>query len=386
MNESETPSIPTPPRSSSGSTDAALPPENLERTILFPCDHCGAELRFDIGAQALDCAHCGFSKNLEIDPDAAIEERDYRDLIRGLAERRKTAPAAGDSTGEIDCSSCGAVVRFEDALTSTTCAFCGIPLQLERAHDPPHRVPVDGVLPFSIDKPQARQMLTKWIKSRWFAPSGLMAGVRRDRFNGVYTPYWTFDSLTLVAYTGLRGTHYWETRGSGKNRRRVRKTSWSPVSGRFQRLFDDVLALASTALPSKRAAQLEPWPLERCVPFNPELMVGLLARTYDIEPEVGFDAASLRIKQALEREVRQRIGGDQQQISSLEISHEAISCKHLLLPVWMMTYRFRKKAYQVLINGATGEVNGERPYSWIKIAASVLAGLALAGIAIWLLR
>jgi hypothetical protein len=92
MNESETPALPTPHRASAGSTDAALPPEDLQRTVLFSCDHCGAELRFDIGAQALDCSHCGFSKKLESDPDSEIEERDYRELIRGLAERRKTAP------------------------------------------------------------------------------------------------------------------------------------------------------------------------------------------------------------------------------------------------------------------------------------------------------
>lgn len=376
----------TAPRASAGSTEADLAPEDLKRTIVFSCEQCGAELRFNIGAQTLHCSHCGFNKTLTVNPDTAVEERDYRKLIRGLTERRKQAPVDGDRTREIECSSCGAVVRFEATLTSTACAFCGIPLQLETAHDPPHRVLVDGVLPFSIDRPTARQALTKWVRSRWFAPTGLKHGARQGNFNGVYTPYWTFDSLTMVAYTGLRGTDYWDTQGSGKNRRRVRKTRWSPVSGQFQRLFDDVLALASTALPTRRAVRLEPWPLDRCVSFNPELLAGLLARTYDIEPEHGFETACQRIERALQQDVRQRIGGDRQQITSLNTTHEAVTCKQLLLPVWLMTYRFRAKAYQVLVNGATGEVDGERPYSWIKIGLAVLAGVILVGIASRLLR
>ena len=46
--------------------------------------------------------------------------------------------------------------------------------------------------------------------------------------------------------------------------------------------------------------------------------------------------------------------------------------KHLLLPVWILAYKYGEKTYQVVVNAATGEVQGERPYSWIKITLFVM--------------
>ncbi|HRX84242.1 MAG TPA: hypothetical protein P5572_04410 [Phycisphaerae bacterium] len=277
------------------------------------------------------------------------------------------------------CGSCGATVTFVGTLTSQDCAYCGAPLQLEHAHDAAQRIPVDGVLPFAVERDRAHANLRDWVKSRWFAPNAFKKQGAEGRFNGLYTPYWTYDSLTFTHYTGQRGEHYWVTVGTGKNKRRERRTRWYPASGKFQRFFDDVLVVGARDLPQKRLDALEPWPLHQCVPFAPELLAGFLARTYDVELDEGFGVARTRIDAALQLDVRQRIGGDVQRIHSIDTRYDAIRFKHLLLPVWMLAYRFREKAYQVVINAATGEVQGDRPYSWAKIALTVLAGLALIG-------
>ena len=52
--------------------------------------------------------------------------------------------------------------------------------------------------------------------------------------------------------------------------------------------------------------------------------------------------------------------------------------KHLLLPVWLLAYRYRERVFQVLVNASTGEVDGERPYSAWKIATAIIAGTLLA--------
>ena len=54
--------------------------------------------------------------------------------------------------------------------------------------------------------------------------------------------------------------------------------------------------------------------------------------------------------------------------------------KHILLPVWMLVYRFHDKPYRVYVNASTGEVQGERPYSAWKIAFAILAAVAAVGI------
>jgi hypothetical protein len=249
-----------------------------------------------------------------------------------------------------------------------------------------HRVPVDGVVPFQIDRRTAAQNLRRWIKSRWFAPTEFTKRGTRDKFNGIYLPYWTFDSMTDTSYTGRRGDHYWVTQGSGKKKRRVRRTRWRNVSGRFQQFFDDIIVVAATGLPLKRIRALEPWPLERSIPFDRGLLAGFLARTYDIELEPGFATAREKIRQALEVETRRRIGGDTQQVTSMNTAHAAVTFKHLLLPLWMLAYRFKGKTYQVVVNAATGEVQGDRPWSWVKIALASVAGAIFVALVYYFVR
>jgi len=346
----------------------------------FPCEECGADLEFHIGVQSLKCPYCGHVKAISLDPDAVVAERDFREMLANIADRR-SRDQRDEQQGfkEVRCASCGGTVRFTGTLTSSQCAYCGGPLQLDNVHDSADRIPVDGVLAFQLDRRQAWENLRSWIKSRWFAPSDFKKYGIEGRFNGVYLPFWTFDALTHNRYVGLRGEHYWVTVGSGKSRRRVMRTRWYPASGAFQRFFDDVLVVAGTGLPTRRLDALEPWPLKQCVPFRQEMLSGFLARTYDVELDAGFDQARTIIDAAVADEVRRRIGGDVQQVQSVVTRYDAVTYKHLLLPVWMLAYRFRDKPYQVVVNAGTGEVQGDRPYSGIKITLAVLAGLAATG-------
>ena len=122
----------------------------------------------------------------------------------------------------------------------------------------------------------------------------------------------------------------------------------------------------------------ERWTLGKCGPVNQEMLAGYLARTYEIELDSGFREAKGRIEDKLDSDVRSRIGGDVQRVHSIRTHYSAISFKHLLLPVWLLAYRYNEKVYQVMINAGTGEVQGERPYSWVKITLTVLAGVAVA--------
>lgn len=377
------PAIPM-PTSSSGTTQIDARPGDDNAPRAFPCEGCGAVLTFNIGEQNLACSHCGFVKSIALDADAVVAEQDFHGQLRRQVELRGQDRHDEEGCREVRCDACGATVRFAGTLTSSECAYCGLPLQLDHAHDATRRVPVDGVLPFLVEREKARGNLRQWVCSRWFAPNDFKARGVQGRFNGVYLPYWSFDTLTATHYIGERGEHYWVTVGTGKNKRRVRRTHWYPASGTFQRFFDDVLTFAATGLPVHRITALEPWPLNRCAPFKQEVLAGFLARTYDIPLDDGFIDARSRIDQAIRAEVRQRIGGDTQRIHSVHSRYDAITYKHLLLPVWMLAYRYRENTYQVVVNASTGEVQGDRPYSWVKILFAVLSALALAGAAAYL--
>ena len=240
---------------------------------IFPCESCGSDLEFNIGEQALKCPYCGHVKQIERRLEGELLEQDFHTMLEHIRQWREQAqtkkvnadPDATEAESthrELRCGSCGGNVEFYGTLTSTFCPYCGSPVQLEKAHkSEAHRIPVDGVLPFQIDRDHAKENLSHWVNSRWFAPNSFRTSGADGKFNGVYLSYFTFDSMTLTAYSGQRGEYYYVTVGTGKERRTERRTRWYPASGNFQRFFDDVLVLANTGMRRDFMLELEPWPL-----------------------------------------------------------------------------------------------------------------------------
>jgi hypothetical protein len=240
-----------------------------------------------------------------------------------------------------------------------------------------------GLLPFALDEEAARDAMTDWLGGLWFAPNGLQAYARKGRkLTGIYVPYWTYDADTKSAYRGERGTIYYETRTVTRNGKtetvRVQKIRWSPKSGRVARFFDDVLVLASRSLPKRFTDALEPWDLSALEPYRPEFLAGFRAEGYQVDLDEGFAEARAIMDRQIERDVKFDIGGDRQRIHRIDIDVSAVTFKHILLPVWMAAYKYRGKSYRFVVNGSTGRVQGERPWSAWKIAFAVILGLIVA--------
>ncbi len=367
-----------------GSTAAAGQTTDEDQGRIFPCPSCGADLTFNIGAQSLKCPYCSHVVDLEIDPDEQVEEQDYHAMLAQLEEWREEGRDDEVAASEVRCESCGATVVFQDTNTSLDCPYCSSPIQREKIHDAEHRVPVDGVIPFLIERKRAHTNLKEWVKSRWFAPNKFLKQGAQGKFSGIYMPFWTYDTMTANRYSGERGEDYTVTVGTGKNRRTETRTRWYPASGSFQQFFDDVIVLAARGLPQDILEELEPWPIKKMVPFNQQMLAGYFARAYEVKLDEGFQQAKVRIDEAIHVSTCRHIGGDRQRVDWIKTRYNALTYKHLLLPVWLMAYRFHNKTYQVAINAATGEVQGQRPYSWLKITFAVLCGLAAAG-GIWLM-
>ncbi len=347
----------------------------------FPCRTCGANLTFHIGCQKLKCSYCGDEVEIVLDENAAVVEQDFFAILERQKELRIAGETPPEDHNEVRCDSCGANVIFDGTLTSTHCPYCGGGIQREKIHRGGFRIPVDGVIPFQVAEKAARSELDRWVRSRWFAPNDFKKAARGDHFHGVYLPFWTYDALTFAQYSGERGEHYYVTTGSGKNQTTQRRTRWWPASGHFQHFFDDLLILGATELPVNRIDELAPWKLQNLKPFSPAFLAGHFARTYDVEVENGFEKAKAKIEAELRAMAKRRIGGDEQRLHRFVSRYDAVSFKHLLLPVWIVAYQYHDKSYRVFINAVTGQATGDRPYSWIKITLTVLLGLAiLAGI------
>jgi hypothetical protein len=277
------------------------------------------------------------------------------------------------------CDSCGAIVNFTPPETSTRCDFCGAKIVAQpKAADP--LVAPEGVLPFSVTDKQAIGNYQTWLSSLWFAPSALKNMAQADKLSSIYIPYWTYDAATSSYYTGERGDYYYETETFYENgeqkERQVRKTDWTRVSGNVARRFDDVCVPATASLPEEYIRKLEPWDLEALKPYEPAYLSGHKAQTYQIALDEGFEKFKKIAESVIYSDARRDIGGDEQRVESVSTDYADITFKHLLLPIYAGAYRFNGKVFQIVVNGRTGEVQGERPYSWIKITALVLAILA----------
>ncbi|CAN5166257.1 hypothetical protein BH20ACT3_BH20ACT3_16960 [soil metagenome] len=172
------------------------------------------------------------------------------------------------------------------------------------------------------------------------------------------------------------------TVGSGDNRRTETRTRWRRVSGHVADTFDDVCVLANEGFDRGRIKALEPWPTQSAKPFAQEFVAGHLCRTYDHDAGESFGEARSEMESAIESTVRRDIGGDHQRISRRDTSYDTLTYKHLLLPIWLLTVIFEQKPFQVFINGVTGEVQGERPWSKIKIAAAIALALVVVVVAV----
>jgi DNA-directed RNA polymerase subunit RPC12/RpoP len=346
----------------------------------FTCPACGAAMAFDPARSALACAACGHTRVLPApaaDAQAeALREQDYLDALRRLAAREPSLEAR-----VVDCPSCGAQTRFEGHVVGDACAFCASPLLVEQAHVQ-RLIRAQAVLPFALDKAAAQRVFAQWVGSRWFAPNALKATVREaDGVKGIYLPWWTYDAATITTYRGERGVQRRvqesrpnATAQAGAATTRV-VTDWSPASGAVPVGFDDIIVAGSPSIAPHLARVLDQWDLSRLRPPADEVLAGFGVEVYRTGLEAGFGIARERIQPAIDAAIRRDIGGNVQRIHAKQTLVDDIRFKHLLMPVWIGSYRFGGKPYQIVVNGQSGEVEGDRPWSKWKIALAVLLAL-----------
>ncbi len=373
---------PAPPQQAAPPAGNPEPPErptyNTQQSVdTRPCLACGGQLVFDIEAQMLKCPHCGATEAIVHAEGAAVVEQAFARAVAAEHGKGSRVQERLEGEKEIICQNCGGHTTFVGTLTTTRCPYCATPIQRTDVHDAPDRLAVDGVLPFSVSDKQAKEILTKWIDKRWFAPSEFKKYSVAGSFESVYSAYFTFDAETMTDYRGERGVNRTVVRREGNETRTETVTDWYPAGGRVFDTFDDITVLANTGFEPKYVHKLEPWPTGALQPFNPDFLAGHLAKTYDRDVETSFEEARQRMEPTIDSSIRRDIGGDQQRIHHKNTHLSNLTYKHVLLPIWLLTVIYEGKPLQVFINGATGEIHGERPWSKVKIAAAVIAVLIL---------
>ncbi|MEM6519299.1 MAG: primosomal protein N' (replication factor Y) - superfamily II helicase [Cyanobacteria bacterium P01_C01_bin.70] len=352
------------------------------------CPGCGAGLVFNPKLGKLSCPYCDTSKTV-MGGLGTVNENPLQQSLEQAAKSATTTRLSAKAQ-QVECNGCHALISFEPPEVAGDCPFCGTHITAQPKTADPVITP-GGILPFKLDRKAGRQTLTKWLSTRWFAPSSLKQLAQHEALTGMYLPFWTFDAHTRTSYSGQRGDYYYVTKtrrvrnsdGEWETKTyKERRTRWTSVSGNVSCAFDDVLIPAVRSVNLQRLAQLGPWPLKHLVAYDPAFLQGFRAQRYQVSLASGHSKAKDEMGNRIYSAICSDIGGDEQRVHSRNTTYRNETFKHILLPVWMATYRFKNKPYQVMINGESGKIQGDRPYCPFKIGAAISAGL-LSVAAIW---
>jgi DNA-directed RNA polymerase subunit RPC12/RpoP len=353
------------------------PEITLTDSDVYQCPHCGAALKYKPGTDFLHCDYCGANVPINGKTADVVQELDF-DLYAGQAEELDTK-----ATKVIGCRSCGAESTFDESMKSVECPYCGTPLIESDAHEE-RLIQPSYLLPFKVSESEIHNHMSNWLSKRWFAPNKLKSRALHDnRQQGVYIPCWTYDARTETDYTGERGDNYTVTVGVGKNRRTETRTRWTYASGHISLFFDDVMIPASKIITTRVMDEISNWDMMNMVEADNRFLSGFITEKYNINMQAGYNAAKSRMKDEIDYAVRRGIGGDKQRIDSVKTRFSDIKFKLILLPVYMSSYTYNNKLYHFFVNGRTGNVTGDRPYSTVKITLAVIAGLILLALFIW---
>ncbi len=355
-------------------------PEALARDK-FHCPACGADAHWNAAKQSLVCPFCGTASPMEISPSGEVKENDLAEAMRALPKSARGWQAEKRS---VKCQSCQAITVFDPARVAQRCDFCGsaqiVPYEEMKAPISPQ-----GLLPFKVPEAQVRQSLREWYGSRWFAPNRLKKAALTDTVHGVYLPYWTFDAQAHGDWTAESGYHYYTTESyrdsQGKTQtRRVRHTRWTRSSGQVDHFFDDELVAATRGADPDLLGKIEPFPTKELAPYSASYVAGWSVEQYQIDLIAAAKAARDKMEGELRSMCAANVPGDTHRNLQVSAKFSGQTFKHLLLPVWLVSFDYGRKSYQALVNGVTGEVAGKYPKSAWKIFFFILFILVAVGI------
>lgn len=334
------------------------------------CANCGAEMRFKPGSHQLTCAYCGYEEFIE-QSKSSFEELELAHYLKIVGEN-----AYSETIELLHCKNCGANQHVEENYKSLNCVYCSEPLIRADIEKEGWILP-GALVPFQLDAKKAQIIFKDWVKKLWFAPDNLKrTALDPEGLHGLYIPYWTFDANLKASYQGQRGDHYYETQtyrsGNEKRTRQVQKTRWTYASGNIDGFVDDILISASEKKRREIPKKIAFWNLKDLVVFNSKYLSGFVTEKYTISLKEGHHKSFQEAKNIAYNWIRRDIGGDTQKIANADIKLSDETFKHILLPIYLSSYRYDGKEFNFYINGQTGVLSGNRPYSFWKIFFFVL--------------
>ncbi len=329
------------------------------------CSSCGGNMVFNPQTQTLYCEYC--KSEISFEKDKAVKELDIESAF--------TAVESWSEAMVLHCENCGADISVSREEVSLSCPYCGT--SHVKKTETIAGVKPNAVYPFTICSDEAKQKAKKWAKGRLFSPRKFKKSFDIRELKGVYQPCFTFDSKTISSYNGKLGKR--KTRRVKTKNGYTTQTyiDWRWVSGSIARPFDDITISASTKFNQAKLNKLMPFAYDNICEYSKEYLAGFYANHYDKDIKQSWTEAKVIMDKEIERAILQKYNCDVVGHLNVSTIHNDVTYKYVLMPIYAMHYKFKKKNYDVSVNGNTGKVYGKAPISFWRVLIAVLLGVAV---------
>jgi hypothetical protein len=306
------------------------------------------------------CGFCGQEQAVAAGVEPEIEQRHFR------------------------CENCGAEVAIDLDQRSYVCAFCDSTYVVEFTPDQTNRQPPEFVIGFAVTAEQAMEKFRKWLaENAWFRPGDLKMAQVAEKLKGVYLPFWSFSMLARSQWSVRIGEYWYRTETyttteNGKTvtkTRRVRETEWWNLNGNHHRYYSQYLVSGSRGLGQREADRIKPFHLPALKRYEPYYLAGWLSEEYSVQRDQALDVCRQEFFRREQQHVAAMLPGDTYSGLHVDTQFSDINSDLILLPVYLLSYRYRDKLYRFMVNGQTGKTAGDKPLSWKKIGLAVVLGI-----------
>jgi Zn finger protein HypA/HybF involved in hydrogenase expression len=353
--------------------EEAPPPEAV---MEFKCPDCGGVTSYEIRAEAVVCPQCGREEHAPARPvGRQAEEFEFRTDVVSRAQA-----GWGTARQEIHCRHCGASVSVPPGDLTARCPFCASHKVIQRT-DPGDELRPRFLIPFQRPPEECRPLTRRWLAGSWMVPAALRRIADATDFTPIYLPAWTFDAVTTASWRAEVGHTRRETYYRNGRRHTRTRIVWKWESGAVRQGFDDLLIPGTSRFRARLLDGLNPFDLQQLTPYDPNFLAGFHAQAYDVELTRAWTDARHAMRETTRAACRKQASTPLIRNFSMELDFSEESWRYILVPVYAAVYTYAGQPYQVLINGQTGALAGERPVDWTKVwlvmAALLLPGLAL---------
>lgn len=349
------------------------PPEEDAREVVdFRCPHCDGATAYSTDDGGLTCSFCGYHEA----PQVEVVGKGAQEFEFTVETVERAVNGWGTERKELVCSNCAAHTTLSVEMLSHTCPFCGsnAVVQARAAQDV---LRPRFLVPFVTTSEDCRQITAEWLQNSWMLPQDLQNLARSTEYTPIYIPFWTFDARTKASWRA-------EVYNTNTNRRRHSAPNWKWErhfllklgdgdkvwdweSGAVSLFTDDMLVSGSSQLSLILLRQLGGYRLGDLVPYNATFLAGLSAQAYEVDLETAWASARRSMRAKTKEACQKQASAQNMRNFSMNLDFSEESWRYILLPLYLATYRYGDKVFQVMVNGQTGVIAGQRPVDWQKV-------------------